>query len=84
MLQGRANLRVGSNCLFRILDLYWRSPESGDLWNTSRLWKRRFNPIGEELLQMRAPLPSQPPPLGPPYDPKYKTYGRVLGGGCPL
>ena len=31
-----SRLSVGSNCLFQILDLYWCSPESGDLWCTSR------------------------------------------------
>ena len=29
-------LRARSNCLFQALDLYWRSPESGELWNTSK------------------------------------------------
>jgi len=31
-------LRVGENRLFRFSDVYWRSPELGDLWyNSSRL-----------------------------------------------
>ena len=32
--------RPGSNRPFEDLDLYWRSPESGDLWYTSRQLKR--------------------------------------------
>ena len=31
----------GSNRPFQVLDLYWRSPESSDLWNNSRRLKRR-------------------------------------------
>ena len=31
---------VGSNRPFQILDLYWRSPESGDVWYTSRKLER--------------------------------------------
>ena len=30
----------GSTRLFRVLDLYWRSPESGDLRHTSRKLKK--------------------------------------------
>ena len=33
-----------SNHLFQVFVLYWRSPESGDLWYTSRRLKRRFGP----------------------------------------
>jgi hypothetical protein len=27
---------VASNHLFTVLDLYWRSPESGDLWQSKK------------------------------------------------
>ena len=33
-------LNVGSNCLFGVLDLYWRAPESGDLWYKSKKLKK--------------------------------------------
>ena len=32
-------LSAGSNRLFEVLDLYWRSPESGGLWYKSRQLK---------------------------------------------
>ena len=32
--------RAGSTRLFQLLDLYWRSPEIGDVWYRSRLLKR--------------------------------------------
>jgi len=38
-------IRVGSNRLFQVLDFYWRSPESGDVWYKSSLSNRRFDPI---------------------------------------
>jgi len=36
---GTTTLRVGSNCLFQGLDLYWRSLESGGVWYKSRRLK---------------------------------------------
>ena len=32
--------RTGSNLLFQVLYFYWRSPESGDVWYTSRQKKK--------------------------------------------
>ena len=36
----RGVYRVASNRLFQILDVYWRSPESGDVWYKSRQLKK--------------------------------------------
>ena len=33
-------LIAGSNRLFQVLDLYWHSPESGELWYKSRRLKK--------------------------------------------
>ena len=39
--------RAGSNRLFQVLDLCWRSPESGDVWYQSGQWKRTTPPPSE-------------------------------------
>ena len=37
------SLKEGSNRSFQVFYLYWRMPESGDLWYISRQRKRRFD-----------------------------------------
>ena len=44
LIQAPPALRVGSDRLFQVLDLYWRSPKSGDLWYTSSQLKTRDDP----------------------------------------
>ena len=39
-VQPPTDLRIGSNRLLGVLDVYWRSPESGDLWYKSRQLKK--------------------------------------------
>jgi len=37
-----AALSVGPNCLSQVIDLYWRSRKSGELWCKSRQLKKTF------------------------------------------
>jgi len=52
-------LREEPNRLFQVLDLCWRSPESGDLWCTSRQLKKVDPPclwgLVEGSLKLRSP-----------------------------
>ena len=54
--QGRVALSAASNRLFQVLDLYWRSPESGDWWYRSRRFKQTNWSFSDALAVQRRAL----------------------------
>jgi len=64
-LDGLYQTKAGSNRLFRVSILYWRSPESDDMWIKSRQLKKAIC-AQDRLESAAAPLHGRPPHL-PPY-----------------
>ena len=72
-------LRIVSNRLLQVLDLYWRSLEFCDLWYTSRpLKKDDLIPLPGLVVDMT--LGSDPSPKPNRKTPKTEGQGEMVGG----
>ena len=85
-----AALKAGSNRPFQGLDLYWRTPESINVWHKSRRLKKKIcAPSAGGVAGTAGPEPNAPPTLWRPWYPLTLTPNTIeliptLGALSPL